>query len=777
MKIYVPHKTGIFLVAAREFAELWRKVTGESLPVTDHADGTEDLIVLGGDQDSRFVHDRILDGTIPRFRIRVGSDDYELLSGRRGTQSLLFIAGGSRRALLYGVYRFFELAADCRYFWDGDIVPRRPSLRIAGWNVYESPRFEYRGLRYFAHRGLHRFQALHWNLEEWKHEIDFLLKKRFNLFMLRMGLVDLFQKAFPEAVPYPKGFEIEGSVPRSYDDHTLFMPLEERGRLHKQILDYAFERGLLHPEDVGTMTHWYSRTPMDFIRAFRPSFLPQASDTYYVDPTGRVWDIRDDENLERYYKLTQAHIRCYGSPAIFHTIGLSERQCYSDHASNHQMKLYAYNRIIGRLRRDYPDAPLLISSWEFLDWTPEEVRGLLETLDGDKTVILDYIADIQDEHNCFITWGLEGKRKWIFGIFHSNENNSEFRGNYALIEERLKRAAADPMCCGMVLWPETSHADTLMIEYVAANAWNPVHVNVGEFLAEFCAARYPDNPERMLRIWRLALPSIRRRIRFGLKRKDATALMFFIRPLSLYPKLDAALAVRYLSTLESFLPVSGSIHALLGELALLADSSDNPEFTERDLLDLAKSAGASVMDCGWAAVNTAMENWRNGAANGQSLRKGMRNLRRTFQFFSDILKASEEFSLYRSLLQLREGPNRNPDFESTLKGNAENSYSRSFVPEIIDACAIPELEVFISHVERKLAAGKREYWIFPDSFQTDRKRIQDRFYERPLREMAPDCAEARRNLKRNLLALRGQTEKIMSFANQEYSIAKEGVSR
>lgn len=776
MKIHIPRREGVFLIAAREFAEIFRKVTGIALALTDKNEDAEDLIVLGGDQDSRFAHERILDGTIPRFRIRVGTDDYELLSGCKGTQSLLFIAGGSKRALLYGVYRFFELAAECRYFWDGDIIPRRPSIRITGWNVYESPRFEYRGLRYFAHRGLHRFQALHWTLEEWKHEIDFLLKKRFNVFMLRMGLEDLFQKAFPEALPYPKGFEIEGSVPRSYDDHTLFMPLKERGRLHKQILDYAFERGLLHPEDVGTMTHWYSRTPMDFIRAFQPAFLPQASNAYYTDPTGRVWDIRDDENLERYYKLTQTHIRCYGSPALFHTIGLAERQCFSDHASNHQMKLYAYNRIIGRLRRDYPDAPLLISSWEFLDWTPEEVRGLLETLDGEKNIILDYTADIQDEHNCFITWGLEGKRKWIFGIFHSNENNSELRGNYTLIEERLKRAAADPMCRGMVLWPETSHADTLMIEYAAANAWNPVHGNVDAFLAEFCAARYPENPERMLRIWRLALPSIRRRVCPGLNQNDAGALTFFIRPLSLYDSLDARLLMRYWNTLKQFQPVFGTFQVLFEELARLADAADNTEFAERDLLDLAKSACASVMDCGWAAANTAMENWRNGSRNENTLRHGMRNLLRAFQTFSDILKASKEFSLYHSLLQLRKGKNRNPDFEFTLKGNAENSYSRSFVPEIIDSCAIPELEFFLSHVERQLRKRKREYWIFPESFQRERKRIQDQFYERPLETLAPDCGKFRTALKENLLEFGRLAEKITIFANQEYSNAKGGVS-
>ena len=37
---------------------------------------------------------------------------------------------------------------------------------VGGMDVVETPRFRYRGLRYFAHRGLHRFQAEHWDLDD-----------------------------------------------------------------------------------------------------------------------------------------------------------------------------------------------------------------------------------------------------------------------------------------------------------------------------------------------------------------------------------------------------------------------------------------------------------------------------------------------------------------------------------------------------------------------------------------------------------------------------------
>ena len=396
---------------------------------------------------------------------------------------LLLIAGGRGRALLYGVYDYLERCG-CSWFWDADLFPKLDELPLENFHVCGRPRFEYRGLRYFAHRSLHRFQAEHWNLKDWKREIDWILKKRLNFFMLRIGLDDLFQKAFPEIVPYPPP---EGSsatdIPRSFNDRTPFWSLAERGKLREALLRYARERDLMHPEDTGTMTHWYSRTPQEFLDAVKPEFMPQANEKQYGEPSGLVWDIRKDRNLDNYFRLTEAHIALSGPPELFHTIGLAERLCFHDHARNHALKLYTYRRIVGKLRSHYPLPPLLIASWDFLcSWTPEEVRGLLAELDAGNTLILDYTSDSCDELNNFLNWNLVGKFPWMFGIFHAFESNTEMRGNYDVIERRLPVAAEDPMCRGMIFWPESSHTDTLMLDYMSANAWNPANGKLKDFL-------------------------------------------------------------------------------------------------------------------------------------------------------------------------------------------------------------------------------------------------------------------------------------------------------
>ena len=168
LRILVPKNEGIYGIAAEEFAAIWRKATGKTLAVTTKDDRKSDLVVMGSDAVNAFTHGKIIEKVIPQFEIRTNTDDYQLISAEDNGRRLLFIAGGRPRALLYGVYHFFESEADCRYFWDGDIIPAQKTIGIEEIDIFESPRFEYRGLRYFAHRSLNLFLGEHGYFDLWK---------------------------------------------------------------------------------------------------------------------------------------------------------------------------------------------------------------------------------------------------------------------------------------------------------------------------------------------------------------------------------------------------------------------------------------------------------------------------------------------------------------------------------------------------------------------------------------------------------------------------------
>ena len=768
LKILVPEKNGISGIAASEFVSLWRQVTGEKLAVITRDDPKSDLVVLGSDAYNAFTHTKIVEKVIPQFSLAVGTDGYQLRSAADSNgRKLLFIAGARPRALLYGVYRFFELRADCRYFWDGDIIPKAKMIDITGLDVKEAPRFQYRGLHYFAHRSLTRFQAEHWDFPEWKREIDWILKKRMNLFMLRIGLDDLFQKAFPDIVSYPKGYDMDHSKPRTYDDRTLFWSLEYRAELRKEVLAYARERDLLHPEDVGTMTHWFSRTPQEYLDKVKPDFMPQAS-SGYSEQSGLVWDIRQEKNLDAYWKLTETHIREYGSPEIFNTIGLAERRCYADRESNHQMKLYTYRRIQKKLREHYPNAPLLIGSWDFsMYWTPEEVRELVKELDPEHTLIFDLTSDTDDELRTFQNWDLCGKFPWIYGIFHAYEPNSEPRGNYDAIARRLPVAAADPMCKGMVYWSENSHSDTLLLEFLAANAWDPEKSNVliDSFTEKFCLARYDrKTAPKMLELWKDSLPFIKARHwngpgAWGSSGRFFTFLFseFYFSPLSYLSEENSVLEQKaryYRNLLE---PLMSAAPGLLCRFAALKLEKEH-EFVKRDVFDLIRTVSARGLCYAFSRLILAMFEWRHGAYNCNEIEHWFGLIREAEMLFAEILAANREYSLYASLLDLQKKQKTNPKFENTLKGNAENGYCRSFITELFTEIYIPELEFCRKLFQETVKAGKRTM----DGKADPRfAAVKDRFYKTPLKKIAPDCATAMKKLPADLKKLAAVFESMI----------------
>ncbi len=742
-EIHAPATDGVPAIAARELADFCEKMLGVRPPVTTRL-GAGNAIVLGSEAENAALAQLVLDKKIAMPACRVGSDDYYLRSVRESGRTLLLLGGGRPRALLYAVYDFLE-SCGCSFFWDGDVVPKRMELDLAGHDAVKSPRFAYRGVRYFAHRGLHRFQAEHWTLDDWKKEIDWILKKRLNLFMLRLGMDDVFQKAFPDVVAYPEDVE-KGLEPSAefddYNDRTPFWPLRTRGRLRKDVLAYAFARDLMHPEDMGTMTHWYSQTPKDFLDRMKPPFIPQAEGFAGHD---RVWDIRRDEWLERYFDLTEAHVAAYGKPEIFHTIGLAERGISTDPRVNQLWRLFAYRRMIDRLRRSYPNAPLLLASWTFYfeKWTPEEMRELVASLDADNTLIFDYTTDSTSAKHNFLNWGVVGKFPYIAGIFQCLQPDNQLRGNYDAIRTRLEIAAGDAMCKGLVLWPENAHGDVLMQEFFAHNAWRPDALDIHAFLPRFCAKRYPQDIARMHRVWETFLPVVTAG-RWESAANPYAGLAFA--RLNAYWKTPAATPEAREEVARQDARLKASLAACAESFASMAGTDLENPTVRRDVIDMARTGAARLYQ--WLFIRLATRAFGEPSRRDAALDL-MREIARTL---ADVLCVDPDYSLNASFARLRAGGPVNPAFETTLKRNTDNSYCRSFIAEFFPALYLPEFEEWAAFVQ----TGK--------SPEAEMKRIRQRFHATPLKFWKIDCEAARKRLVPNLLALRDLARRVAALA-------------
>jgi len=758
-------------IAADRFAELWAKVTEKQAALTHAANPdtalSGDVVLIGSDAVNPVVHDLIRRGLIEGLDLQYGCDGYRMRCVQDAPCRYLIIAGASGRATLYGVYDFFRRQAGAEYFWDGDVIPRRAEIDFDGIDIAESPRFRYRGLRYFAHRGLHRFQAEHWNLEDWKREIDWLVKKRFNLFMLRTGHDDLFQRAFPGDVPYPPtDAQDPDAQDRSYDDRTSFWPLEYRGKLRKEVLQYARDRGLIHPEDTGTITHWYSHTPSAFYRSF-PDF-PVITDQKagYGLPTAAIWDIDDERAWDAYWKLTETHIHDFGSPRMFHTIGMAERSFGDTRRDSLQKKLYAYRKTQQKLREHYPDAPLLIASWDLGNqWQDEEVHQLLKELDPAKTILLDYTADDAAKVS-YEDWNVLGRFPWMFGMLHGFAWNSDIHGDYAMLAERIGTAAEDDLCEGLVLWSEISHNDTFMLEYLADNSWQPRALDALAATERFCRTRYPESlAPRMTFLWTSML-AISQSENWSMR--DAVRNLTFGAP-QFHMLTGRVWKIFSPGCQESVEAGYGRIAAglapapeMLAGLAELVETFYEDVQWRRDGLDMARTTANRALTATVLDAARKVSAWRQQQAEAESIRRIAELNGQLLDALCDLLALSDDFSMAASLEALQEAetlggvsPTLNAHTEQTLKGNAENDYCRSHHYELARYIYREELSVFWDCVLARLASEDREVWPFPVEFTEQAKRIEDTFYATPLTEMAPqtvrgaaEMAEAMRRLEK-----------------------------
>ena len=662
-----PASADTFAPQKAEFAKYYKAITGKDAP--------EGLV--------RFAIDPGVS--------KSGRDAYRIVSGDGVT-----ITGSNVRSVWYGLYDLLERRGGCHWFWDGDVVPKKDGIDLSNLDVHEEARFEYRGLRYFAHRGLTRFQAEHWGPEDWKKEIDWILKRRLNVFMLRIGQDDLFQLAFPDVCKYPDPAKSTPWSGMGYNDRSLFWSLQFRGKLRRDLQKYGFDRGLMVPEDYGTMTHWYAPTPLDYLENRKPPFYPGADNR---PANNRVWDVRDERWIDEYWKMTKTAVETYGrgapKPQLLHTIGTGERILSTNKVENFKLKVDGLQRFMSRIERDYPEAKLLMPGWDFYhSWTPQEVKDFLKLLDPKKCIVWDYSADQKTARGArsnFMKWDVIGKFPYTYSIFLAYEKALDARADYPLIEARQKLVQNDPFCQGFIFWPESSHTDTLLLRYFTANAWSDKAIPHGEVLDEFCASRYGKNAEAMKAAWNAVLPA-------SWLRDWTTTYADRI----LIGDLGDEKASR---APERWRKPVAEAEKVFGMLAKLEWKGD---FIRRDTIDIARVALDRVICLRRADLSADVAKWRNGKGDGANLVARAKNIAALCDAMADLLALHTDYSLWESYLRLDAVEKiQNPDFSKTLFENASCPYCRSHQYELARHWYAAHARTIAENLEKAVASGDR----------------------------------------------------------------------
>ena len=710
-------------VAAAEYAKYCRAISGREPPV------------------ARFAVDETLDAKYDEYRIMSEGDGVAFL-------------GANRRAVLYAVYDFLSRRGGCRWFWDADIVPKRASIDVSGLDVREKSQHEYRGTRYFAHRGLTRFQAEHWGLEDWKREIDWCVKKRLNVMMLRIGQDDVFQRAFPDVCAYPDPAKPLPATGRDYNNRSLFWPLEFRGKLREQIVAYAQERGLLVPEDSGTMTHWYSRTPLDFVQKMRPDYFTEKTECYNDGKgTGLVWDIRQQKWIDAYWQLTETALKTYdnGDDTLIHTMGVGERKFSADHEENIRTKLMIDKKVVDEALKRHPNTRVLYPGWDFYyQWRGEDVKKFVAMLDPKRTVIWQYTSDSYAAGKSNpLEWGLVGKFPYTFGIFLAYESGLDIRANYDLIRARESASKDDPFCVGYILWPESSHTDLLAAEYFAANGWRIDDVSTKDRVSAFCRDRYGDQAAMFEPIWQKVVPVSTNALPETWRSNYGIVLLGTLGDRWNYANNDPS---RWPARpLKPFAKAPEIFRAL-------ADIDWQGDIVRRDTVDLARTVGDRLTLAAEQNLMNAYFRWKAGdAAAPADFERAATAAQACAELMRRVLALHTDFSLNDSLARLNAvEPVRNPDFGQVLLENAVNSYCASHQAEPAEHLYPQVIAHVAAEIRARMATGSKE--------PLDAKGVialKDAFLERPLASLKSREARTPENYRRTMLDFVAAAERML----------------
>lgn len=754
MKIIVPcNSRKSYAIAGKIVAEYWEKITGVNIPIiTDDQKipKNEDLIIIGSDAANAFSHKLVRERIIDKFDIVYGDDNYQILSILLKKQNILIIAGGSGRATIYAAYDLFRKQVGVEYFWDGDVIPEDiKKIDIKGLDIREKPHFKYRGLRYFAHRGVHRFQAEHWNFEDWKQELDWVMKKRFNIFMLRTGIDDLFQRAFDLPYPPEDQSDPDASIGKM-NDRTTAWPLKYRGELRKKVLKYARERELIHPDDSGTATHWYSHTPSSFFDANPKIEILNQNTKSYTKKTELVWDIHKEESWDAYWQLTKTSISEFGggTPQMFHTIGMAERTYGESRDENLQLKLYSYRKNQEKIRSEYPTTPLLIASWDLMMyWEDKEVHQLLNELDPENTILFDYTADIASRKT-FEDWQLVGKFPWIFGFLHAFSFNTEMCGDYQMFKERLQTAVNDEKCLGMLFWPELSHSDTMFLEFLGHNSWSPSLLEPEDMIEHFCKTRYPAKlANQMQPAWGKAV-ELAVELKWGhpwenpVKNFDQDS-HFRLLQSDNFIEVTPERVDFYQKQMKKEQKLFDGFNEIVLSLADLVPQYYHNEQWRRDIIDLLRQALSLKLRYAFMRHCILMEDWRNNKISKTEIIEQQKKCRNLFHLLATLLAQNDDFSMRASWKRLHLTAKVNPASEIAIKGDAESSYSRCQFYELVEYLYLDEMEKYFEWINRKINNNDKTKWAKPAIFDEYQNVIRKSFYDTPLDDLdiKYDCNE------------------------------------
>ena len=464
-------------IAADELARYVKAITGAQLPINPkRLERGESVILIGQPSTSALVEKLNDSGAITVTADKPGLDGFIIkslpeskLGAGWGTRDCLVLASAQPRGCLYAVYHLLEKCGKVGFFnYGGEQIPLSPDLGFGPLDLSERPQFPDR--EYYQNCAF-SYSSQFWGLPEWKAEIDWMAKKKYNMLHLNLA----WERAMKNTL---ESFGVERPP------LTPWNLYEEQ--LLKDVFAYARERGI---RIVGPAFSGY--VPADFRRKY-PNIHYVTVDWLGVDVNQCIFP--DDPMFVKIgTKFIQEYMKIMGTDHLYNMDPFPEADPGTTPEEKTRVKREYAKAIVQYINAADPEGIWVCSGWAFTYrdfWSKAQVKAFLDECPFDKFIVNDIFVDhepLYKEQDYFY-----GK-KWGLGVLHSMGGWTTVHGALADTIARVQEVVNDPKtvnCVNYYLNPEIVHHNAVVFDLASELAWNPKAVELDSFIDDYLVRRY-----------------------------------------------------------------------------------------------------------------------------------------------------------------------------------------------------------------------------------------------------------------------------------------------
>ena len=464
--------------AAEELNSFLSRMSGAVLPVTNEPSPGEANIFIGSAAPGEVKLTEELLG-FDGFVVRTLGDD-------------LVLAGVKPYSCLYAVYHLLDAYLGCGFFQDGDQVPERKTVEVGGLDVVQKPHFEWRTACVMHTLS---YSNMRWNdWTEWKHYIDWAIRKRFNICQLNWMI------------------ECTGIAALAAQKMGVHIELtdwqKQNIKLMRRLLDYARMCGMRHIAKVEWHTPFHSGEPgymphpdhqqlIEFVDGYEKltgKRIPQI-DYEWCGIFLKWLDARDPDTIRFVKASVEAFRETLGDDHLYHLVPPNEGKFMGTSQEDQDTYVRAAITDVARATREAdPDA--VVFTWPPFRYATTAGAAARAMREAKLSIMSDHWLQVAATQPDFQAndyyWGLEWSTGMVMGCGKTNNPCADLQTAI----DRSKQFVADPRtynCKGFFYGSEYNFRQHVWQDLICELSWNPATVDRDEFLRLWSIRRYgPD---------------------------------------------------------------------------------------------------------------------------------------------------------------------------------------------------------------------------------------------------------------------------------------------